>query len=642
MVMFRIKKLDIFIARQFALLFVGTFLICQFVLMMQFLWMYIDKLIGKGLSMEIMAQFFWYMGLMLVPQALPLAILLSSLITFGNLGESSELTAIKASGTSLMQAFRSLILISTFICFGSFYFQNNIGPEANMKIAQLLISIKQKSPEVEIPEGIFYDGISGTNIYVQKKDVNTGKLYGVMVYKMSDSYEDATIILADSGMLQSTAEKKHLIMTLWSGEWFENMQASELGNTASVPYRRESFITKQIVDNFDGDFNLTDATSLSNNARAKSLTQIRQDIDSLNHEYDSIGRAYYQDAKLSLYRTDSISKTDSVRAVRMAGAQTFNYDSLFNKLSMDKRQETVNQALAQVQAAVKDLEYKSMITDDGDYIIRQHQIETINKFTVALSCLIFFFIGAPLGAIIRKGGLGVPVIISVLVFIVYYILDNSGYRMARGGMWAVWFGKGLAPGVLIPIAIFVTYKANNDSVVFNFDLYRDLFRQMFGLRVKRHFFGKEVIINDPIYPEDAVRLQQITQKIRIYSKEHNLKTAPNVIKVFFKYRSDHEIERINQLLETVIEDLSNTKDKQILKDLNSYPVLAVKAHTRPFERKWMNVIGGVFLPTGIFFYLRMWRFRLRLLRDLRIIMQTNSEIINRIQEISDQTVTQKQ
>ena len=642
MVMFRIKKLDIFIARQFALLFVGTFFICQFVLMMQFLWMYIDKLIGKGLSMEIMAQFFWYMGLMLVPQALPLAILLSSLITFGNLGESSELTAIKASGTSLMQAFRSLILISTFICFGSFYFQNNIGPEANMKIAQLLISIKQKSPEVEIPEGIFYDGISGTNIYVQKKDVNTGKLYGVMVYKMSDSYEDATIILADSGMLQSTAEKKHLIMTLWSGEWFENMQASELGNTASVPYRREAFITKQIVDNFDGDFNLTDATSLSNNARAKSLTQIRQDIDSLNHEYDSIGRAYYQDAKLSLYRTDSISKADSVRAVRMAGAQTFNYDSLFNKLSMDKRQETVNQALAQVQAAVKDLEYKSMITDDGDYIIRQHQIETINKFTVALSCLIFFFIGAPLGAIIRKGGLGVPVIISVLVFIVYYILDNSGYRMARGGMWAVWFGKGLAPGVLIPIAIFVTYKANNDSVVFNFDLYRDLFRQMFGLRVKRHFFGKEVIINDPIYPEDAVRLQQITQKIRIYSKEHNLKTAPNVIKVFFKYRPDHEIERINQLLETVIEDLSNTKDKQILKDLNSYPVLAVKAHTRPFERKWMNVIGGVFLPTGIFFYLRMWRFRLRLLRDLRIIMQTNSEIINRIQEISDRTVTQKQ
>lgn len=630
--MFRIKKLDIFIARQFALLFVGTFFICQFVLMMQFLWMYIDKLIGKGLSMEIMAQFFWYMGLMLVPQALPLAILLSSLITFGNLGESSELTAIKASGTSLMQAFRSLILLSTLISIGSFYFQNNVGPEANMKIAQLLISIKQKSPEVEIPEGIFYDGISGTNIYVQKKNVETGKLYGVMVYKMSASYEDATIILADSGMLQSTAEKKHLIMTLWSGEWFQNMQSSALGNTASVPYQRESFVTKRIVEDFDGDFSLTDATSLSNNARAKSLAKIRMDIDSLNHEFDSIGRAYYQDFKLLLSHTDSLSKVDSMRAVKMAKAQSFDYDSLFDKLPVDKRQEAVNYALSQVQNGVSTLEFKSLVTDDGDYIIRQHQIERINKFTVALSCLIFFFIGAPLGAIIRKGGLGVPVIISVLVFIVYYILDNSGYRMARGGMWAVWFGKGLAPGVLIPIAIFVTYKANNDSVVFNFDLYRDLFRRMFGLRVKRHFFGKEVIINDPVYHEDALQLRQITQEIRTYSKEHNLRTAPNVIKVFFKYQPDHEIERINQSLETVIEDLSNTRDKQILKDLSAYPVLAVKAHTRPFEHKWMNVVAGVFLPAGIFIYLRMWRFRLRLLRDLRTIMQTNSDIITRIQK----------
>ncbi|MGP1480968.1 MAG: LptF/LptG family permease [Hoylesella enoeca] len=630
--MFRIKKLDIFIARQFALLFVGTFFICQFVLMMQFLWMYIDKLIGKGLSMEIMAQFFWYMGLMLVPQALPLAILLSSLITFGNLGESSELTAIKASGTSLMQAFRSLILLSTLISIGSFYFQNNVGPEANMKIAQLLISIKQKSPEVEIPEGIFYDGISGTNIYVQKKNVETGKLYGVMVYKMSASYEDATIILADSGMLQSTAEKKHLIMTLWSGEWFQNMQSSALGNTASVPYQRESFVTKRIVEDFDGDFSLTDATSLSNNARAKSLAKIRMDIDSLNHEFDSIGRAYYQDFKLLLSHTDSLPKVDSMRAVKMAKAQSFDYDSLFDKLPVDKRQEAVNYALSQVQNGVSTLEFKSLVTDDGDYIIRQHQIERINKFTVALSCLIFFFIGAPLGAIIRKGGLGVPVIISVLVFIVYYILDNSGYRMARGGMWAVWFGKGLAPGVLIPIAIFVTYKANNDSVVFNFDLYRDLFRRMFGLRVKRHFFGKEVIINDPVYHEDALQLRQITQEIRTYSKEHNLRTAPNVIKVFFKYQPDHEIERINQSLETVIEDLSNTRDKQILKDLNAYPVLAVKAHTRPFEHKWMNVVAGVFLPAGIFIYLRMWRFRLRLLRDLRTIMQTNSDIITRIQK----------
>ena len=269
--MLRVKKLDKFIARQFGLLFVGTFFICQFILMMQFLWKYVDELIGKGLSMEVLAQFFWYMSLMLVPQALPLAILLSSLITFGNLGESSELTAIKAAGISLMQAFRSLIVLVVFISFGSFYFQNVIGPNANMSFSRLLLSMKQKSPELEIPEGVFYDGIPGCNLYVQEKDLKTGKLYGVMIYKMTDSYEDAAIILADSGMLQSTAEKKHLLLTLYSGEWFENMKSQQVVRGAGVPYRRETFVSKKILLDFDSDFDLADAGALSNNAKGKSV-----------------------------------------------------------------------------------------------------------------------------------------------------------------------------------------------------------------------------------------------------------------------------------------------------------------------------------------------------------------------------------
>ncbi len=633
--MFRIKKLDIFIARQFSMLFIGTFFICQFVLMMQFLWRYIDDLIGKGLSMDVLSQFFWYMSLMLVPQALPLAILLSSLITFGNLGESSELTAIKAAGISLMQAFRSLIFISVIICLGSFYFQNYIGPQANLKIGQLLLSMKQKSPELEIPEGIFYDGIPNCNLFVQKKNVNTGRLYGLMIYRMTASYEDAAIILADSGMLQSTAEKKHLLLTLWSGEWFENMQTQEFGNSAAVPYRRETFAAKKIVLDFDADFSMTEATSLSNDARAKSLGKISNDIDSLNNVYDSIGKVFYKDAKMMYYSCDKISKSDSIKAIKTAMAKPFNYDSLFDKLTIEKKQAAVNTALSRVQSEVSDLEFKSMITSDGDNVIRQHEIEAVNKFTLALSCLIFFFIGAPLGAIIRKGGLGVPVIISVLVFIIYYILDNSGYRMARSGMWTVWFGKGLAPGVLIPIAIFVTYKADNDSMVFNMDLYKDLFMRMFGLRIKRHVFGKEVIINDPDYARDKEHLVAVTQDIRTYSRENNLKIIPNPIKVFFKYMPDHEIERISKEMEATIEDLSNTTDKHILAELNNYPILTIKAHTRPFEHKWLNIISAIIVPVGLFFYLRMWRFRLRLMRDLHNIEQTNKNIISRINKIGD-------
>lgn len=629
---FRIKKLDIFIAKQFGLLFVGTFFICQFVLMMQFVWRYVDELIGKGLSVEILAQFFWNMALMLVPQALPLAILLSSLITFGNLGESYELTAIKSAGISLMQSFRSLIAITLVVCGVSFYFQNNIGPEANMKLSQLLISMKQKSPELMIPEGIFYDGIPNCNIYVQKKNVETGKLYGMMIYRMTGSYEDQAIILADSGMMQTTAEKKHLLLTLWSGEWFENMQSSEFGNSASVPYRRESFVAKQIVLDFDGDFNMQDAASLANNAKGKGLRQIFHDMDSINQVYDSIGRSYYDDAKRVYFYNASLNKADSLNAVKMAKADKTNFDSLFGKKSVDVQKNAVNDALNSVQGRVSDLEFRSMITSDGDRLLRMHEIEAINKFTLALQCLLFFFIGAPLGAIIRKGGLGYPILISVLVFIVYYILDNSGYRMARGGMWAVWFGKGLAPVALTPIAIFVTYKANKDSVVFNADLYKEFFMRLLGLRLKRHVFAKEVIINNPDYANDAITLKQMNADIDAYSKEHRLVSAPNIIDVFFKYKKDNEIERISEVLESVIEDLANTKDKILLHEMNKYPILATKAHTRPFERKWLNIIAGVLVPVGAVLYIRMWTFRLRLYRDLRQIRQTNQAIIVRMRE----------
>lgn len=631
--MFRIKKLDLFIAKQFGLLFAGTFFICQFVLMMQFLWRYVDVLIGKGLSMEVMAQFFWYMGLFLVPQALPLAILLSSLITFGNLGESSELTAIKSAGISTMRTFRSLIVISVVVCFCSFYFQNYVGPSANMKMAQLMISMSQKNPELEIPEGIFYDGIPNSNLYVQKKDMDTGKLYGIMIYRMTGSYEDQAIILADSGMLQTTADKKHLLLTLWSGEWFENMQSQELGASASIPYRRETFADKRIVLDYDGDFNMTDAAALSNNAKAKSLSQLTSGIDSLSMTYDSVGRSIYDDAQRMYYRIPKVNKRDSLAAVKLAQGKTYHFDSLYNKLTKDQKLSAVNMALSSVQSEMTELNFRSMITSDGDRLLREHYIEMINKFTLALTCIIFFFIGAPLGAIIRKGGLGIPVIVSVLVFIVYYLLDNTGYRMARGDMWTVEFGKGLAPAVLIPLAGFVTYKANRDSMVFNIDQWKAVIMKALGWRTKRHVYGKEVIIEDPNYLEDRQLLLNMNDDIRRYVEEHRLKSLPNVVQVFFRYQPDHEVERISNELEKVIDDLTNTRDKVILNELNSYPVLAVKAHTRPFERKWLNIVSAIIIPLGLFFYLRMWRFRIRLLRDLKQIVQTNDAVTEQITKI---------
>lgn len=334
-----------------------------------------------------------------------------------------------------------------------------------------------------------------------------------------------------------------------------------------------------------------------------------------------------------VYNLPRVSKKDSLRSMKLASSLKYNYDSVYAKLTPGAKRAAVSYAQQEVQTRTADLNFKAMLTSDGDKLIRQHKIEWISKITLALTCIVFFFIGAPLGAIIRKGGLGLPVLISVLVFIIYYILDNSGYRMARGGMWTIWFGKGLAPAVLVPMAVFFTYKATNDSVVFNMDMYRDFFRRLFGLRVKRPVYRKEVVINDPDYAADLERLNAITADIEQYSMTHRLRHAPSWVRVFFKYEPDHEIERINDELEAVIEDLSNSRDRTIVNHLSAYPVMSVKAHTRPFERPWLNAVSALVVPVGFTLYFRMWRFRLRLWRDLRTVKAENEIVTERIRAV---------
>ena len=397
----------------------------------------------------------------------------------------------------------------------------------------------------------------------------------------------------------------------------------------------ERHLHTSIVLDFDGDFNLTDMAGISNDARTKSIQKIQHDKDSLVHVYDSVGNAFYKDVQTVYYREPNLKASDKKQAIKLSGEKAFNVDSVFKKLPADQRRYVIDQALSTVQQEVSDLDFKSMITSDGDRLIRLHDIETINKFTLSLICIIFFFIGAPLGAIIRKGGLGIPIIISVIVFIIFYILDNTGYRMSRQGDWAIWFGKGLSMAVLIPMAVFFTYKANNDSTVFNADMYKNMLMKMFGLRVKRSIASKEVILNDPDYSKAVEQLNDLNVRITEYAKTRRLKSAPNIIKVFFRYHTDHVIEKINDELENVIEDLGNTRNKVIMAELNKYPILAVKAHTRPFDHKWSNILAAVIVPAGIFFYFRMWRFRLRLYRDLRTIISCNDTIIAEIQRIKE-------
>ncbi len=633
--MLRIKKLDIFIIKSFAMLLAGTFFVCLFIFMMQFLWRYVDELVGKGLELSVLAQFFFYSGVTLIPMSLPLAILLATLITFGNFGERSELIAMKAAGIPLTRVMRPLAVMAFILAGLSFYFQNVIGPKATTELYALIFSMKQKSPELDIPEGVFYDQIEGYNLYVKQKNKENGMMYGVMIYDLADGFENARIIVADSGRLEMTADKKHLQLHLYCGEQFENLR-SQNTRAKNVPYRRETFREKHSLIAFDANFNQMDAGYLSNQAAAKDMVTLNHSIDSMTARFDSIGRTYYQNARRTTYKKTELSPTDSMLLKKNATTpllHSINTDSLYDVQSLSKKESLIQTALSRVQSQASDLAMKSYTTADGDKSIRRHKKEWWGKITLSLACVIFFFIGAPLGAIIRKGGLGMPVVISVTLFIIYYIIDNTGTKMAREGELQMWFGMWISTMILAPFGAWLTYKANKDSVVFNIDLYKTFFMKLFALRSKRHIFRKEVIIEDPDYKQIHTRLDNLCDKCSEYAAKKRFDRLPNYLHIFTAQGKDSVIQDISDEMESIIENLSNTKDARLLDATNSYPFLSANAHKSPSDHRWLNLLAGLCLPVGIVIYLRIWKFSRRLNKDLKEIVKTSRVIQQRIEDM---------
>lgn len=626
------KKLDIFILKDYLLLFAGTFFICLFIFMMQFMWRYLEELVGRGLSMDVLMKFFYYSGLTLVPMSLPMAVLLASLISFGNMGERLELLAMKASGVPLVRILQPVFIFSLCVCAGSFYFQNKVGPEATKQLATLVWSMKQKSPELEIPEGVFYSEIPGYNLYVHHKDTRTGMLYGVMIYSNKEGYEDAEIVLADSARLQSTADKRHLKLTLMHGERFRNMDSQGGGNMlrASVPYMRESFVREVDLIPFDANFNLMDANLFSGNAQTKGLHDIRLGIDSLRQVSDSTAHAIAA-STMGNYLNKSLptGMSDSARIVKECD-KALPLDSAYARLTDEQRTSAWRTAQNRAESLRSEYDFRAIITADVNMSLRRHRMEEQKKFTLSLACLLFFFIGASLGAIIRKGGLGLPVVVSVLIFICYYVVNVSGEKMAKTGEWSVLSGIWLSSCVLLPVGIFLTQRANKDSAVFNIEGYRAFVRHLFGLRVSRALNRKEVIIHDPQYRRLASDLQQLSADCQAYNQQAHLVRIPSYLRIFFHYREDREVERLSDRLEALIEELHNSRDNSILMYINMYPILEPDAHTRPFHSARLNVCAGLFFPLGLFFWLRIWRYRMRLWNDMNSIQKINTLIIDRI------------
>lgn len=613
-------------------LFFMTFGICLFIVLMQFLWRNIDDLVGKGLGLAVMGEMFFYAALFLVPMALPLAILLASLMTFGNLGEKFELLAMKSAGVSLFHIMRPLIVTVAMISIGAFFFQNNAMPIIQVKLYTLLYSIKQKSPELDIREGVFNSQIKGFNVYVKHKNPETGRLYDVIIYDHSDGFDNARVITSDSAQMKISADKLFLVLDLFQGESFENLNTNQKrsAKTKSVPYRRESFTTKQVLIAFDGNFNRTDDSFLKGRFVGKDIQHLQAYIDSAGVVVDSIKNVQGQHILKSSYRKDLEEKKElknKIKKVHLEDLSTMNFYDIYNSLKPSQQRSLLQTARNSTESIKSDYYFKAANLSSQAYEVRRHKTEWHKKFTISFACLVFFFIGAPLGAIIRKGGLGTPVVLSVLLFIFYYIIDNTGFKMARDGIWSAWQGMWLSSFVLAPLGIFLTYKAVTDSVVMNLDTYVEAIKNVFGKKGARTFAGQEVSVRTPDYKADQEQICFLIETSKMYLKKH--KRWPNYIQFWRHGGREEHIIALSKKLEEIIEDLSYSDQPLILNKLMDYPKLE---GYNPLKIKMSTKIGlalGLFIPIGLSIYL-IAVYQRKLLRSDLLAVQRASEDMKEI------------
>ena len=556
------KRLHTFILRSFFGPLIATFFVSLFILLMQFLWKYIDDLAGKGLEWTVIMELMLYASARLVPMALPLAILLSSIMTFGNMGENFELTAIKSAGVSLQKFMSPLIYLTILICIGAFYYSDYVIPYTNLKTSSLIYDVKNQRQELLIKEGIFYNGIEGYSIKIAKKDYKTNLLQNIMIYDHSDNKENVNVTIADSGYMRMTEDEKNIILTLYNGYTYEEVDESKQRRRPKdrlYPHRRNTFEKQVAIFELKGlDFSRTDEDLFKNHYNMYNLKQLVYAEDSLMNDHnkqienftktqvrgnyfkreaillnnkrnrelpeakpqikpkgeDDKTKAEVEKRKTSklknktLYKNRPPKKNKEQKAdLKRSELQKnktqlksspkeqlvdtlkipvkLKLDSLYNKYNISLKEKIINSALEFARVSHNNITGSKSIFLQREELIRRHQIEWHRKFALSFACLVFFFIGAPFGAIVRKGGFGTPVVVSILFFILYYILSISGEKFAREGVLPPYIGMWISSFVLMPLGIFLTYKATTDSVILNTDTYFIFFKKLFGRLFKK-------------------------------------------------------------------------------------------------------------------------------------------------------------
>ena len=458
---------------------------------MQFLWKWIDELVGKGLDWHIIAELMGYAAITLVPTALPLAILISSIMTFGNLGENYELIALKSAGISLSRIMTPLIALTIIISIGAFYFSNNVMPYTFLKMSTLLLDIRQEQPELSIKEGVFFNDIDGYSIKIGEKNHDSGLLTDVMVYDHSARKGNTQVTVADSGYMKITPDKGYLMLDLYNGYTYSDIEPDKKKSSQNNhPLRRDKFEHEKLMFKMNNDeMKRSDENTFRKHYQMLSLRQLSTAVDSLKVTFDDRTQTFSNNLlRTSYFKKENKSiKNDSINYFTNNNIKPISLDSLINSLDLTRKAQLKDIAFNYARSTKSYIESTKKNLFNRKKWIHRHQIEWHRKFTLSFACFVLFFIGAPLGAIIRKGGLGMPVVVSVIFFIIYYIISITGEKFVREGILTAFEGMWLSSAILLPLGIFLTYKAATDSFILNTDTYIQFLKQIFSFKWIKNF-----------------------------------------------------------------------------------------------------------------------------------------------------------
>lgn len=470
------KKVDLFILRSYLGPLIMTFFIALFILLMQFLWLYIDDLVGKGLEWYVLMQLIFYASSTFVPMALPLAILLASLMTFGNLGENYELVALKSAGISLKRLMRPLVILSVIISISAFLFSDFVLPVANLKFRSLLYDVQHQKLAFKIKEGIFNKDLGDYVLRIGSREEDGESINNVMIYDHTQKSGNVKLTTAQTGLMRQTPNGNAILFTLYNGVNYEE-RLDQRDYRKTRPFQRVEFKEEQIRFDIDNGLSRTNENLFKSSYHMMNLSQLSTSKDSLTRELIKKKKNYTREIQ---NRVVQLSRLDSARIAEVetkVDTAKLGYSSVVFLMDIHLREKAIEGALAACRTAKDHSIYNNNDFNQRSEQIRKHTIAYHKKFTLSFACLILFFVGAPLGAIIRKGGLGLPVVMSTLFFVLYHVLSMIGERSAVAGGMGVFFGMWLASMVFLPIGIFLSYKATSDAPLFDTETYRRLFER---------------------------------------------------------------------------------------------------------------------------------------------------------------------